>query len=151
MPNYDFKCESCENVTERFVPFEDRKRPCKCPDCGGKALYQFPVTATFQPFEPYYDEALGLDVHGRREKKEALRAFGLIETGDAVNGARDVETSPHAVLVKPQAAKGITLSDIQRQETLNRMAMESFQIGVVEKKTGKTIMPKKKLTEVPSV
>ena len=34
MPNYDYKCESCEQVTEVFQKISDNKLT-KCSDCGG--------------------------------------------------------------------------------------------------------------------
>ena len=147
---YDYQCESCNDVTEHWMPFEDRHTPKTCPMCGGKSTYQFPVSATFQPFEAYYDEALGMDVRGRKEKREVLRAMGRVEAGDRRNGARNMETSPNTVMVKPLPEKGITLSDIQRRENLNRKALESFEIGVREKATGKTIMPKTRLVDLPN-
>ena len=146
---YDYACGTCGNVTEHNIPFEDRHTPQVC-ECGGKAAYRFPVSARFVPFETYYDETLGFDVHGRRERKEALRAFGLIEAGDSVNGARNVESSPHAEMIKPLPPRGITLSDIQKREEGSKKALESFEISVVEKATGKTIMPKTRAVDLPS-
>lgn len=149
---YDYECVSCGNVTAHFVMFEAREVPKVCPECGGKAKYCFPVDAIlgFQPFSPYYDEALGVDIHGRREKKETLRAYGLQEAGDRVGGARNEEKASSANRMRPLPPRGITLSQMQQMETLNRKAADAFEIGVVERETGKTIMPRTRARDLPS-
>lgn len=44
MPTYDYQCRKCLNVHERFVSYEDRDKPCACPDCRG-ALSRVWLTA----------------------------------------------------------------------------------------------------------
>ena len=45
MPYYDYKCQSCGNEFEEFLPMADRKKPeetpCQKVDCGGE-IQQFP-------------------------------------------------------------------------------------------------------------
>lgn len=94
MPSYDFKCNDCGDVTTHFnIPYPIRKDPMVCRECGGIAGYQFPVNAAqgFQPFEAYHDEGLGVDIHGRRERQQVMKARGVVEAGGTVGGARNVD------------------------------------------------------------
>lgn len=36
MPNYDFKCEPCNRVRERYVPLKHFDLPQHCPQCQGQ-------------------------------------------------------------------------------------------------------------------
>lgn len=116
MPRYDYTCNQCANVIEAFVSYDEREKPQKC-ECGGVAVYQFPATAAlgFQPYEPWYNEALGCDVNGRREHQQIMSAMGLEEAGDSVHGARNFDKhAPHHV--KPLPPKGVTFSGQQREK-----------------------------------
>tara|TARA_R110000824_G_scaffold227532_1_gene415329 strand:+ start:132 stop:515 length:384 start_codon:yes stop_codon:yes gene_type:complete len=88
-----------------------------CRECAGDVSREYPVTAAmgFMPFEAYYDEALDMDIHGRREKKQVLNAMGLQETGDPVGGARNWEKNAPSVM-KPQATRGRTYDDSVKEK-----------------------------------
>jgi len=71
-----------------------------------------PPAFVARTFTPHYDEGAGRDFYSEREKREWLRENGLIEAGDAVNGARNFDASaPHHVGrsaprgVRPQTSK----------------------------------------------
>lgn len=107
MPRYDYRCCVCGSVSTKFVRYEDRAKDGKC-ECGSIAKYEFPVGAALgvQTMEPYYDEALGCDIHGPRHKARVMRAQGVQEAGDTVRGARNFdEDAPHHV--KPLPLQGI--------------------------------------------
>ena len=109
MPRYDYKCGTCGSGSTEFVRYEDRKkdRKCEC-GCGNKATYQFPMGAALgvQILEPYYDEALGCDIHGPRHKRQVMKSQGVQEAGDPVGGARNFDKhAPHHV--KPLPPQGV--------------------------------------------
>lgn len=109
---YDVTCTVCEFSEERLLP----KEGLVC-QCGGVMTREYPKEAAlgFQPFEAYHDEALGIDVNGRREKKQALREMGLQEAGDPVGGMRKKESYSGAqTLGSDQPLTGLRLSDVQR-------------------------------------
>jgi hypothetical protein len=108
--SYDYTCADCGKTVERLVMYVDRKTPYPC-ECGGTQEYQYPLQAAFQPFEPFYAETLGHDIHGRRE----LAQLGLREAGDADGGARNVETSAYANKIVKEKPRGISHSDRMRQ------------------------------------
>ena len=133
MPNYEYSCGTCGKTVDHYVAYEDRETPWPCDNgCSGEQRYTFPVDAAlgFQPFEPYHDEALGLDIHGRKEKAQVLRAWGLQEAGDKVGGARNYDTSAHAARMVPLPPKGVTLAEVQRRTDLDRAAADDFVVGV---------------------
>ena len=107
MPRYDYRCCSCGSVSTKFVRYEDRAKDGTC-ECGSIAKYEFPVGAALgvRTMEPYYDEALGCDIHGPRHKARVMRAQGVQEAGDTVRGARNFDKdAPHHV--KPLPLQGI--------------------------------------------
>jgi len=115
MPLYEFQCPMCGMAEDRTVMLADLDKEQKCNDCSAPMERQFPLEAAFgfQPYEAYYDESLGIDIGGRREKKQTLAAMGYEETGDRVKGARNFDKhAPHHV--KPLPPRGVTLSDVQR-------------------------------------
>jgi len=115
VPNYDYRCSS-NHVSTRFVSWDARERGHQC-WCGADAEYQFPVQAArgFQPFEAYYDEGLGFDVTGRRDKKHIMSALGVQEAGDPVHGARDVDmAAPDHI--KPRDPIGAKFDGIREAE-----------------------------------
>ena len=132
MACYDYICDDCGATSVENIPFEARKHPIAC-QCGGWMQWQFPVTAIlgFQPFEPFHHEGWGVDINGRGELRENMRARGLQESGDKVHGGRDFETSRHANTMVPLSPQGISLSDQQRETDLNQKAAGEMEVGTV--------------------
>ena len=117
MPLYDVTCQSCGETEEVTIRLGDLEKPLsKCTDCNGTVIREFPVKAAlgFQPFEAYYDESLDMDVGGRREKRQILKALNLQETGDPVKGARNWDKKA-VNAVKPMKPRGISF-DQKRSE-----------------------------------
>lgn len=49
MPNYDFKCTTCQETTESFFPIQDGPSPAIVCRCGGEAFRVFEaVNAQFK-------------------------------------------------------------------------------------------------------
>ena len=108
MPTYSFYCKYCDLREDHIVALNDINKIIRCRLCGETTKREFPVEAAlgYQPFETYHDEALGVDIHGQREKAKILRDRNLIEAGDRVGGAINFDKhAPHHI--KAQAPKGI--------------------------------------------
>jgi putative FmdB family regulatory protein len=41
MPNYEYKCDSCQKLTESFFPIADGPAPAIVCECGKEAFRQF--------------------------------------------------------------------------------------------------------------
>ena len=89
MALYEYRCLTCKRVSEHFVPMEARHHPQPCV-CGGLAEKIF-SRQRVKVTQPYFDEGLGCDVHGERERQQILRSEGLIEAGDPVGGSRNFD------------------------------------------------------------
>jgi len=76
-------------------------------------------------FEPYYDEALGCDVHTEAERQAILKENGWIEAGDHVGGSRAEETSSNATLLDKQPLKGIPYQRRKHNDEDIQVAVES--------------------------
>lgn len=130
MPNYGFTC-SCGHCEDRVVLMAERDDPQQCPKCNEKMVREFPVEAVngVQLFEPFYHEALDVDITGKRHQKEVYRYFGIQESGDRVGGAKNIETSVHAPKMVPLPPKGKSLSDFQRQREEGQKIGDNMMIG----------------------
>jgi hypothetical protein len=126
MPNYGYRCE-CGYVFDDFGPYEDRKKPRECVECGEMAQYSQAdsLTRNFIGFESYYDEGLDCDIHGHRHRREVMRSQGVIEAGDAKGGARNVEKTA----IGRQAPKGINHSDNQYKSERNEKARQETVVA----------------------
>lgn len=91
--------------------------------------YQFPLSQNWWGPIEYHDEGLGVDIHGRRERQEAMKAMGVVEAGDPKGGARNVSDELQIGIEKPT---GYTLSDYQREQDLARRARDRKVISVVD-------------------
>jgi len=128
MPRYDFVCGLCGKTTTEKVDYNQREedRPCRC---GGTMSYTFPVDAIlgFIPFEPYFDEGLGVDVRGRNERNQIMGSMGLVEAGDKVHGARNEGKFGKSGLT------GLTLAERQRKEEKARTASENVTVTAIHR------------------
>ena len=131
--NYDYECAECHAVEEHTIlPAERNSYAPTCRACGGATRRLFPTGAQINVFESYHSEALGIDITGPQQKAEALKAMGLIESGDAVKGARNDDTeNPHRVV--GQAPKGVGLSDWQRAQERRQQIGDNFIAESVDK------------------
>ncbi len=50
MPLYEYRCETCEHLTEALRPMASANTPCDCPACGSPAQR---VTSVFTPSASY--------------------------------------------------------------------------------------------------
>lgn len=145
MPFYDYECKRCGTVVkDHQVAMEDRDKPQFTCNCDGTPNGQpmermFPVEAAmgFQPFEPYYDEGLGFNVHGREERKEIMAALGLQEAGGSEAG---LETSPHAITMKPRPVRDEGEFYWQHKKQLDNSGGNSQNWDVAVEKNG-TVSP----------
>jgi len=80
VPNYDYKCQKCETVTELYTGFDDQ------PDCAvcGQPLKRL-ITGrktVIGDMEPYFDENIsqsGEWVRSRAHRRELMKRNGLVE------------------------------------------------------------------------
>jgi hypothetical protein len=100
-----------------------------CPRCHSSAMVRkFPLEAVrnIQIFEPFYHEALGVDITGKRHQKEVYRYFGIVEAGDRNGGARNEEKSSLVTKMVPVEPQGRTLADIQREREQGKEVADDF-------------------------
>lgn len=91
MAKYDFVCPACGDSEEVVVPFRVRDSlEVSCSGCNTLKRRMFPVEAArgMSTFEPYWDEALGVNIYTAEQKAKELKKRGLVEAGDKEGGAR---------------------------------------------------------------
>lgn len=148
MPRYDYKCTGCNSVKEEHRSVdEDHRAPGVCDQCGKVTEFIFPLGGfALWTFEPYYDEALDMDVHSRGEKKQILKSLGLQEAGDKVGGARNFDKDANYVKAN-QKVSGRTYDHVIKEKELARQAKD-WTVGT--ETGGKTTYAKASQLPAPS-
>ena len=100
-----------------------------CSECSGTQTYVFPLEAGIVVHESHFDEGLGCDIGGDRERKQVMKALGLEEAGDAVGGARNEEGKGEGIY----APQGIKLSDMQRKTEAAEKVKNEKMVSTIAK------------------
>lgn len=130
MPTYDYECSVCGELTAHYnIDFEKRTCPRLCSECNGTAHYTFTPTKGVIVHEAHYDEGLGVDVGGPRERKQVMNALGLEEAGDPVGGARNQEGKSEGI----SAPRGVKLSDRQYKDEAAVKARNNKMVTTIGK------------------
>jgi len=132
---YDFQCCVCDLVEEQFV--DNTIKAGACSQCSGPTVRLFPVGAArgFQDFQSYYDEGLGCDITGRRQRQFVMKALNVIEAGDRSGGARNFdEKAPEHM--KPEPLRGEPF--VPRIPAEEAHQDEPWDIGIEDKHGGIT-------------
>ncbi len=124
---YDFECEGCGRVSSDFATLDDKRRLCVC---GQTMKRLFPLSASYQPFKPYFDEALGVDITGARQKSQVMKLMGVLEAGDKKGGARDFDEDASVVIDDSPEPIGRTVDDFLHSEDARRDDKEKFAYSV---------------------
>ena len=137
MPSYDYKCVVCDHSEAHIAKYDNRKHMRTCSLCGNSSEYQFPLRAIkgFQPFETYHDEGLGVDISGRRERRQVMNALGLQEAGDSVGGSRNYIGGGQGI----GRPTGKRLSQEQYKQDAARKARDNKTIATVNRDGSETI------------
>ncbi len=79
MPLYDFKCENCGNVQEKFAKIDEITSPC---DCGTEMKRLITSRYYVNPDIEYVTDNISGDpirVSSRKQLRGLLRQHGLVE------------------------------------------------------------------------
>lgn len=75
MPIYDYNCPNCGHV-EQYSPVSTCEEQKRCSTCGADLewiRFPKPRNGEYRPFEPYFDEGLGVMVTGREHRRRVMR------------------------------------------------------------------------------
>lgn len=79
MPNYDFRCESCQKQEEVFMRIADYKAP----ECCGKKMNQVLGNySVVKDVDPYLDENIAdkpVWVKSKQHRKQLMKEHGVYE------------------------------------------------------------------------
>lgn len=138
MPTYTFECSKCKLREDLLRSIEDRNISWKCPACH-EQMNRVPERFRADTFTPHFDEGLGSDVYSKADKRSVMKRLGLIESGDRVGGA--INLDKHA----PHTAGRGPLQGIRHE---SHPELDEKVVEVVDEK-GKTV-DKTKVGDLPS-
>jgi hypothetical protein len=83
MPQYTYKCKSCENTTEQVLPMAAREKPCEfpCGQCGKFSLY-----IQIQPTKISYQGNLKTTQNFNDRLKDIKKSMPEGDARDNING-----------------------------------------------------------------
>ena len=77
---YQYRCQSCNEITEALRSVDDRDRAPKCDECGGLTRKIISLSYRVHPdFEPYYDENLQTGIKSKQHLKQVMKEQGVSE------------------------------------------------------------------------
>jgi len=80
MPLYDYRCEQCGNIEERFFSIKKLKKTIKCPKCGGRAGRFWGKPPANHIFKPFWHEHLDdhpVYIETKQQLRDECRKRGL--------------------------------------------------------------------------
>lgn len=90
MPRYDYQCDACKTVKERFVPIKafDPDKTIACDECENGEMWYKPsyTSITGEPAGRWgkYDVAADRTFNSKEEYRDYMREYDLSETHDIV-------------------------------------------------------------------
>ena len=138
MPTYTFECSICNSREDLLRSVEDRNTSWLCQACKVQ-MHRVPERFKAETFTPHFDEGLGSDVYSKADKHRVMKHLGVIESGDRVGGAINLDKhAPHTVGRGP-------LQGIRHE---SHPELDEKVVEVVDEK-GKTV-DKTKVGDLPS-
>lgn len=80
MPLYDYECDQCGKMTERFDHVGKRKTFVRC-GCGGRMKTVITTASKPMVYMERYSPSYGFSYTGERDKQRKLKERGLVEKG----------------------------------------------------------------------
>lgn len=80
---YEYKCDQCETSKDVVKSVKDYDTPETCEKCQNSMRKVFSISRPLvDSMEPEYYHSLGTVIKTKRQKREIMKAKGLIEVGN---------------------------------------------------------------------
>ena len=76
--NYQYKCRTCEQITDAIRSVADRDS-CPTCECGGETRKIISLYAAHSDLTPYYDEHLQTHIQGKQHRARVMKEQGVSE------------------------------------------------------------------------
>ena len=73
---YDYVCHYCNWAGEKLAPVDQRHEQ-DCDHCGRRLEKVLRPQRSYKPWEPYFDEGLGVHVTGKQHRARVMRDLGM--------------------------------------------------------------------------
>lgn len=78
MPLYEYRCQTCKELTEAFRSVAERDNTPKC-SCGGETKKIISAYRTHGDLTPYYDDNLETFIHSKQHRRQVMKEQGVSE------------------------------------------------------------------------
>jgi len=79
VPIYEYKCLTCNEITDAFRRVADRDIPPPCDHCEGDTKKIISAYRTHSDLTPYFDENLETFIQSKQHRKTVMQAQGVSE------------------------------------------------------------------------
>ena len=78
MITYQYRCRSCEKITDAVREIEDRENAPEC-ECGGKTRKIISLYHVHSDMKPYWDDNLQTHIQGKQHRQRVMKEQGVSE------------------------------------------------------------------------
>ena len=79
MPIYEYRCQTCEEITEGFNSVADRDNAPPCDSCGKETRKIISLYRVHGDFEEYYDDNLETHIKSKQHRKKVMKEKDVVE------------------------------------------------------------------------
>jgi len=76
--NYEYRCQTCKEITEAARSVADRNDCPPC-DCGGETRKIISSYVAISDLTPYYDEHLQTNIQSKQHRQKVMKEQGVSE------------------------------------------------------------------------
>ena len=80
MPLYEYRCQTCSELTEAIRCVADRDNAPECWDCGKATRKIISIQRVHPDFEPYYDDNLQTGIQSKQHRKKVMAEQNVTES-----------------------------------------------------------------------
>ena len=76
---YEYRCQTCGEITDAFRAVANRDDPLPCGVCGNETRKIISIPRAHSDMEPYYDDNLESYVKSRKHRRKLMKDKGVSE------------------------------------------------------------------------
>ena len=76
---YEYRCQTCGEITDAFRPVAQRNDPLPCGVCGNETRKIISIPRAHPDMEPYFDDQLDVYIKSKKHRRGVMKDKGVSE------------------------------------------------------------------------